>query len=417
MNAHIADTHADLVLIVDRLLAHARNDTALAAALRRQARRVLELLGEETSATGQKIPTTVRSSPPASADNLDRLVSWSLGDRRETGGGVLVQGEPLDHTEFPGDRHRELADHCRLGARAAVWRARALIGDDAPFSERERLIQEAGDAGVFLWTVTRQPGGGLSRNAGDYQRLADAYTACAEALDAWDRIPMEQAREILTLIAEAQSMIRVAAASAGHHRPENTAVAVYQWLRTLAADIRVYIPRYMRPNQVADPDLAGDLRERVAGLLAPVRADLPPPTRVEDPGVTGDEDDGEDEPPTPEVARVRELLRYRTVAMFCGKRQPRRQQQLIDAFELNDLLWEDVTGKYNNGDHAWIFNRPDLELVIVAKGWLSHGHTYTLPKLAAERGVPVVRLPGGYGVNRVAHEILEQVSERLTESA
>jgi len=28
-----------------------------------------------------------------------------------------------------------------------------------------------------------------------------------------------------------------------------------------------------------------------------------------------------------------------------------------------------------------------------------------------------VRLPGGYGVNRVAHEILAQVSEKLAESA
>ncbi|MDY6799437.1 MAG: hypothetical protein SVX28_12055, partial [Pseudomonadota bacterium] len=267
--------------------------------------------------------------------------------------------------------------------------------------------------GTFLWPLLQD--GNLSDNAADFRRLADAYLACAEALEAWQGFPLQRAGELMILIAEAQSMIRVAAAQASQDRLDDTANAVYRWLRTLAADIRVYIPRYMRPGQAADPDQAGNLRERVAALLAPVCADLPPPARMEDPDINDDEDD--DDTPSPEVARARELLQHRTVALFCGHRRPEKQRKLVEALELNDLLWEDVSGKYSGGDHEGIFNRPDLELVLIAVRWLSHSQSGNLAKLAARRGVPVVWLKGGYGVNRVAHDVLEQASEQLAELA
>ena len=413
MDSHINSSHADLHLITDQLLSRARSDTALATALRRQARRVLAILGEEeTNRPTGKPPRTRQKTPPA-PDKLNRLMDWSRGAHRETGGQVLVEGAPL--APGPKEQYLELATVCRLGARAADWRARLLAGDDASPDEREQLVREASNAGTFLWPLLQD--GNLSDNPADFRRLADVYLACAEALEAWLGFPLQRAGELMILIAESQSMIRVAAAQAGQDRLDDTAGAVYQWLRALAADIRVYIPRYMRPGQAADPGQAGDLRERVAELLTPVRADLPPPARMEDPGVTDDEDDEEDEPPTPEVTRARELLQHRTVALFCGDRRPEQQRKLREALELNDLLWEDVSGKYSGGDHAWIFNRPDLELVLIAVRWLSHSQSGNLAKLAARRGVPVVWLKGGYGVNRVAHDVLKQVSEQLAELA
>jgi hypothetical protein len=449
MNINPEDARLDLDVILQHLLSHARDNPRLALALQRQTRRVMDTLDEilspapaappavddstsrdpdplATTATRDESrhPPPVEQPPPASPDNVARLIAAWQGGGTDNGtdndGGVLLRGKALT----PGlglDRYRQLALHCRLKASAARWRARMLLGDD---DEQERLVlvEQASQENLFLWPLDTGPRGPRSREPGAFQRFADTCTVCAMALDAWDRLPMEQAAGILPLIAEAQSMMRVAGSLAGIGRTEQTAEDVHWWLRRATAHAGVFIERFMKAGNPADPDEVHDLRERVTHLLDPPPvASLPAPAAttvdtVQDQD-TGDQETDEEEVPTPEVARVRELLAGKTVAMFCGDRRPGKQQALVEAFALNDLLWDDVSGKYNDGDHAWIFNRPDLELVIIASGWLSHSHTYTLPKLAAERGIPVVRLPGGYGVNRVAHEILAQVSEKLAESA
>jgi len=95
MDPHIISSHADLHLITDHLLSRARSDTDLAAALRRQARRVLDILGEEeTHGPTSKPPRTRQKTPPA-PDKLNRLMDWSRGVHREPGEQVLVEGEPL----------------------------------------------------------------------------------------------------------------------------------------------------------------------------------------------------------------------------------------------------------------------------------------------------------------------------------
>jgi len=127
-------------------------------------------------------------------------VDWSRGAHRESGGQVLVEGEPL----APGkaERHLELAAVCRLCTRAANWRARLLAGDDSSSDEREELVREASNAGTFLWTLLQD--GNLSDNPADFQRLADVYLACAVALEAWQGFPLQRAGELMLLIAEAQ---------------------------------------------------------------------------------------------------------------------------------------------------------------------------------------------------------------------
>ena len=407
-----SDSPSHLDLVIDQLLIQARDDNRLAAILRHQARRILDTLDNPQAAAAP--PPATDSPAPASSEHLDRLLAWSRSRHgRSASGMISIGGEPAEDADPAPERYQELADISRLKARAAAWRSRALASGDAPTGEREALIHEASDTGVFLWTVTRSQDGQLSRNAADYQRLADTYWACAEALDAWSRLSLDRARDILPLIAESQSMIRVAASRAGHRRREDTAEAVHGWLCEVAAEIQVYIPRFMKVGEAADPELANDLRQRVARLLEPA---APVAGGGTDTAPTDDDDDDDDEPPLSEsVARVRELLRHRTVALFCGERRPEKRDKLMEAFELNDLLWDDVGDGYTEGDHEWIFNRPDLDLVLLAVRWLSHGHTDNLPNRAAERGVPVVWLKGGIGVNRVAHDILAQVSEQLTE--
>ena len=103
------------------------------------------------------------------------------------------------------------------------------------------MVREASNAGTFLWPLLQD--GNLSDNPADFQRLADVYLACAVALEAWQGFPLQRAGELMLLIAEAQSMIRVAAAQAGHDRLDDTAGAVYQWLRALAAERGIPVVR------------------------------------------------------------------------------------------------------------------------------------------------------------------------------
>jgi hypothetical protein len=292
MNAHIEDFHTDLDLIVDRLITQARGNDALAALLRRQALRLLEAL-DAASPPGQAIPDNGATLPATVVPGAAEQAPVEPVHKTDAPHGP--PNSPLDH-------HLELAGVCRLKARAADWRARTLAGEHAPFHERELMIHEAGDAGVFLWTVTRQPEGELCRDATRYRRLADTYLACAEALEAWEGFPLYRARELLLLVAEAQSMIRTAAADTGLRRPEDTAMAVHQWLCAVAADIRVYIPRFMRAGELADPALAADLRDRVMEAQHPLNPDLPPPALMEDPAPWYD-----DTTPTP-ARSVRETV-------------------------------------------------------------------------------------------------------------
>ena len=406
MNAPFDDLPSDLDFVITQLLAQARDNTRLAAILRRQALRILDNLdGPEPASHGVRRSGATSPQSRASAENLNRLLAWSKDRHGKSASGIVsISGEPPDPDQASPERYQELAAVCRLKARAADWRACALSGDEAPVTVREDLIHEASDTGVFLWTVTRSQDGQLSRNALDYQRLADTYWACTEALEAWGRLPLSEAREILSLIAEAQSMIRVAASRTGHRRREDTAEAVHGWLCEVAAEIQVYIPRFMKAGEAADPHQAAELRERVSHLLdsAPAAGD----------DETSDDDDS---PPTGTVARVRELLRHRTVALFCGDRRADKRQQLTEAFELNDLLWND--GCNGDSDPERIFERPDLDLVLLALRWLDQDQADTLARRAAERGVPVVWLKGGYGVKRVAQDILEQAGEQLANLA
>lgn len=291
MSAHSPDSHSDLDLVIDQLLHQARSDTRLAAVLRRQAMRVLDNLDEPQGQAEQSTPRGYRA--PASSEDLGRLLAWSKDRQgRSASGMISISGEAPESDDEGRERYQELADVCHLKARAADWRACALSGGHAPLSEREVLIHEASDTGVFLWTVTRSQDGRLSREAPDYQILAEAYFACAEALEAWGQLPIDRAREILSLIAESQSMIRAAATRVGHRRREDTAEAVHGWLCEVAAEIQVYIPRFMKVGESADPDMAADLRARVGQLLNEAAVDLDEDLDDE---FDDDDDDGDDD--------------------------------------------------------------------------------------------------------------------------
>lgn len=282
----------DFEKIFEYLVIAARTDPGLRLALERQSRRLLVTLGAlpesflaTTLDTADGRPEGAGESP--SGSRLDALVTRFQGESNGRGGydSGPMAGESFEQT---GDEVARLIDACHLKARATRWRVHALADGLATVDQRGELINEGGDSGIYLWMVTRNKEGELSRDPHNFERLESTYGICARTLEAWQELPLSRAGEILPLIAEAQGMIRVAAAEVGLQRPEDTAQAVYEWLRGQAADRRIYIHRHMRPNDPANPDLVHLLEERLTRLMNP------PPFRV----IPGEDGTGDERGPS-----------------------------------------------------------------------------------------------------------------------
>lgn len=117
-------------------------------------------------------------------------------------------------------------------------------------------------------------------------------------------------------------------------------------------------------------------------------------------------------PPTAEVAEVRRLLAGRRVVLIGGLVRPDQRTGLIDAFDLADLDWVGTVEHESVTVFEAPIARPEVAVVLLAIRWSSH--SYGDVRDYCERyGKLLVRLPGGYHPNQVAHQILSQVGHRL----
>jgi hypothetical protein len=126
---------------------------------------------------------------------------------------------------------------------------------------------------------------------------------------------------------------------------------------------------------------------------------------------TNSADRAEEEKPSEEVVRAANLLRGRAVVLIGGDRRPRAEDALKSALGVGDFIW--VGGRESTyvafEPHV---ARPDVAVVLLAIRWSSHGFG-EVKEFCEKYGKPLVRLPGGYNANQVAHNIVTQVGERL----
>lgn len=153
----------------------------------------------------------------------------------------------------------------RASVKARACRARAN-GIEMSRGDAQELLNEArAMRGCWLWML--QPEGeGLSgeraeRMAEVYENLARAASyvqgiALGEALDA------EATASAYRLLAEAQSALWVALSDA-HVQRDQDQIDAFIWLRERTRDERVYLDRFMRREDPADPDQWADLRARI----------------------------------------------------------------------------------------------------------------------------------------------------------
>jgi hypothetical protein len=119
---------------------------------------------------------------------------------------------------------------------------------------------------------------------------------------------------------------------------------------------------------------------------------------------------------SPEVRRVRDLLKGRTVVMIGGDRRPFSSDALIESFGLKELVWIETREHQTHTVFEPQVARPDVALVLLAIRWSSH--SFGEVKDYCDRyGKPLVHLPAGYNPNQVAFNIINQVGERLRETA
>lgn len=116
-----------------------------------------------------------------------------------------------------------------------------------------------------------------------------------------------------------------------------------------------------------------------------------------------------------EVRRVRKLVEGTVMVFVGGRAKPNAAARLVEAFGLADFRWlgtQDAPYSTVTQCEPEI-RRPNVSVVLVGIRFTSHELTEGIPRRCRDLGKAAVRLAGGYGVNAVAHAILEQASVTL----
>lgn len=228
-------------------------------------------------------PPTPEPSPavamPEAAPPPSPLPELTLGKPIPPPPGPRMEPAPAPTREFTTDAALPVIEaHCRLKAEGIRWAAtrRRRLDEGAEFrveiAPRDREILDRGrDLGCFLWMnvpdfiVPEEPAA-LEDASGCFEAVADAVALVREMLPDMDanRAYFEPA---LDLLAEAQSALRVAIDRIdGPHDPDQ--FGAYDWLRGVAAREQIYIRRYMRLDDPADPAALPAIERRREALDA-----------------------------------------------------------------------------------------------------------------------------------------------------
>lgn len=305
--------------LTERVVTLSLRDEPLRAALRQFAQHLLDLTAEETvaapeAATEPSTPPPVEVSPAVNgkapeaapsppepamreivpeepAQDAIELASQLWQGRAKHIGiqqapSVAVTPAPTESSSAapswgaPSNDGLQLIERrCRLKAEGARWalRRQKRLREGADFRteiepiDREIIAQAKELPDCFLWM--NHPSGPAPSPLEQWDLVANAFDAVADAL-ALVRAVLEDPEDhrdifeqALDLLAEAQSALRAAIhqidgpTDADQH-------AIFNWLRSTAAEQQIFIQRYMRADDPADPAGCHELRQRLEALDA-----------------------------------------------------------------------------------------------------------------------------------------------------
>ena len=484
--------------VVQRLVSLAMGDAELRAGLRQIAEQFLKETAPpptvvEETATGQQVeveaavlPEIPAPLPPPTHEPLAMVP------------GVEVPKGWGQRTDVADADLQLIESRCRLKAKAARWQAtrqrRLREGVDfcTEIEPKDREIIDKAKAlpDCFLWM--NHSSGPCPEDLELWEDVAGCFDAAADGLallreivgDIDENRPLFE--RMLDLAAEVQSALRMAVEAVGA-KLDNDQMKIFTWLRSVGTRDQVYIQRFMRIDDPADPTAWNDLHERIAlvdtelqrvrkdkkqrqgrlkqcqyhakliregkqleynwqkvinvieemvndgilhsnselrELLLPIVDDMPemddlppgfkrvlsevdrflatrPPSTSEAVReVTGD------------VREVAKLLKEKSIVIIGGDCRPHAQDALKSALGIKEVIWIETREHQSiEGFEAYIA-RSEVAVVILAIRWSSHAYG-DVQAFCDKHGKPLVRLPGGYNPNQVAHQIMKQCGERL----
>ncbi|MFN4242260.1 MAG: hypothetical protein ACK4PI_03380 [Tepidisphaerales bacterium] len=404
---------------------------------------------------------------------------------------------------IPVVRDEELgnvAARSRLKARACRWvverRRRQQAGEDfSELHEAEQLLKAEAHRmpSCKLWML--HPDAPSPVNTLAWELVAGSFDALAAAAELNLRVQKLEAESYFkiarTLLAEANSALRVAVASLGYDQPDPDQDRSFLWLRRVTKEDQILVERFMTLKDPGDPTKWDDMIDRIKACLDEVDATAGldhdrqqvlnnlsyqvrklkdaspddirplwdkvvelvttlvgrlevPPSNVEvrnrllevidqipdDLTITpefervlesidqylADRETVESEAPevteTAEVRRLRALLAGKAAVLIGGVRRPHNAQRLEQAFGLSRLDWITTREHESISSFEPYVAKDDVAVVLLAIRWSSHSFE-GVKEFCEKYDKPYVRLPGGYGVDQVAYQVLRQVGEQL----
>jgi hypothetical protein len=268
-----------------QLLALAAEDDELRAELRALAKEILAATEPPfvESDSGPSKPAGSTTVEPAEPDKKTQNVETDEPLRELTlGRSAPSRSESIAEPAFasrhttPHDELAEIEASCRWKGEAARWAAERLLrireGNDYRDLEQpmDSEMAEWADrlADCFGWAQASQ-----SSDKADLTRLDDVagcFETLAEALGGVDKLREKHQGSkaidrMLPLVAEAQSALRVALKRLG--APDDPdQLEVFEWVKATAARQHVYLKRFMRADDLANPADWSELMQRIEGM-------------------------------------------------------------------------------------------------------------------------------------------------------
>lgn len=217
-------------------------------------------LGEATVAVPvQGTPDEITQARVAVQTEPDRA------PHQQTGGHEATDTSEVD-LDIVEQRCRLKAESCRLfidrrAAEGDPIAERPLVDRVDALLERARALPDC-----FLWVLFRergQPDDSTLRAIGRcYDALAGAAGLAHRIEEIGDRVRDDHLLDVMQLLAEASSALRVALEATWLTLPDIDQDQVHEWIRREGSRRQIYVPRFMRNDDPADPaDAEGVMRQ------------------------------------------------------------------------------------------------------------------------------------------------------------
>lgn len=272
-----------------RLLELCQQDTALRGHLRAIAQALLEATeslpasqgaGPAAQGVGAPLPPPRVEPPPQPPEVLPPLTLGSAPS-------PAIELPP----SFQGRISTATADgdlpaieaRCRLKAEGARWAAArqrllaegAVYASDIEPSDRDIIARAKALDDCFLWM--NGPRAPIPADLGLWEDVAGCFDAVADAVAVIRAILSDESlgrgflEKALDLLAEAQSALRSAVGMVDGPTDSDQA-KVFSFLKAITAEEQIFIQRYMRADDPADPDNWSDIAARIATLDSQIQA-------------------------------------------------------------------------------------------------------------------------------------------------